>query len=349
MTASGFDEQTGLAAYVPSTIRGKLFLVIVIILCSAVASALIAHRANGVVQEQLASITQESIPALVTAHGVSETTTNIRNAAAAVETSNSSSELANRMERLDRHLDRARRVIGQLEASGTAAETVASLEASVGDVEALSQTLAKTVTRRLDLAAALNERIQRLARTHGEFNDSMAPLIAGQLAVLRAESDRVNASTEASVDHLNDLSVRGLIPLLGMQVQLGIMERALTDALSVSSEESLRKAWHAFVTSSSVAARNVEELRENLHDKKFIEIADVSAIVERIIGFGAGSESLFDKRLEMLTVPQGEAANEAFDAERIALARILHQHRQFGLPCEQASLSRQFDRFSVTF
>jgi signal transduction histidine kinase/FixJ family two-component response regulator len=334
MTASAFDEQTGLAAFVPSTIRGKLFLVIVIIFGSATISALIAHRANSFVQDQLSSITQESMPALVIAHSVSETTTNIRNAAAAVETSNSNSELANRMERLDRHLDRARQVIGQLEASGTAAQTVATLEASISDVEDLSETLAATIARRLDLAAALNDRIQRLARTHAEFNDSMAPLIAGQLALLRAESDRVNASTEASVDYLHDLSVRGLIPMLGMQVQLGIMERALIDALAAPNEEALRKAWHAFVTSSSVAARNVEELRENLHDQQFIEIEEVSVIIERIIGYGARGEDIFEKRLAMLTAPQGESAGGEFDAERFEadfrrsfaeLERLLHR------------------------
>lgn len=91
------DEGSGVAALLPYTIRGKLVLVVVIIVLSAAVSAFIAHRANVLVQEQLTSITNENIPALIIAHRVSEDTTNIRNAAVSVATSESADELAVRM------------------------------------------------------------------------------------------------------------------------------------------------------------------------------------------------------------------------------------------------------------
>lgn len=302
---SAQDKRAGLAAFLPYTIRGKLFLVIAIILLSAAVSALIAHRANVVVQQQLSLITKESIPALVIAHRVSEATTNIRNAAAAVATSDRTEELTTRQDVLEGHLERVRSVIDQLAVRGAGAETAASLDASIRDVEELSEALAATVAQRLEQAATLKDRIQSLARTHAAFNVSIEPLIAEQLAVLSAESERVNARTEASVAYLNDLGVRGLIPLLSMQVQLGIIERSLIGALSAQDDDAIRSAWSAFVTSSSVAARNVEELGSNLPVRQVVDVERLSDIIDRIIAFGAGTDSIFEKRRAALADPAG--------------------------------------------
>ena len=64
---------------IPSTIRGKLFLVFGIVLISAAIGAMFAQRANVLVQRQLALITEINLPSLVTAHKISEVTTNISN------------------------------------------------------------------------------------------------------------------------------------------------------------------------------------------------------------------------------------------------------------------------------
>ncbi|SDD54685.1 response regulator [Ruegeria marina] len=312
--ATADDERSGLAALLPYTIRGKLLLVVVIFFLSAAISALIAHRANLVIQEQLASISNESIPALVIAHRVAEDTTNIRNAAASVATSDNAEQLAARMATLKGYLDRIRLVINELEKRGSGAETVLSLESSVRDVGALSEKLATIIAQRIELAGTLGSQVQSLARTHAAFNRSMEPLIAEQLEVLSAESDRVNASTEASVALLNDLGVRGLIPLLTMQVQLGIIERSMIGALSASTDEALRDNWSAFVTSSSVAARNVDELRDNGPVRQVVDVEELSEMIDQIIALGAGADGIFERRRSALADPT--AAFDAQETER---------------------------------
>ncbi|WP_210880212.1 ATP-binding protein [Roseovarius autotrophicus] len=301
--ATAEDKGAGIAALLPYTIRGKLVLVVAIIVLSAAVSALIAHRANVVVQEQLTSITKESIPALVIAHRVSEDTTQIRNAAVSVARSESTDELAVRSAEMKSHLDAVRSVIDELEVRGSSAEAVANLEASVRDVDALSDALAAIIAQRIETAETLGSQIQRLAQTHAAFNRTIEPLIADQLDVLSAETGRVNANTEASVAFLNDLGVRGLIPLLTLQVQRGIIEQSMIGMLTAPDEEAVRETWSTFVTSSSVAARNVEELRGNGTVRQIIDIGELSEIIDRIIAFGASEESIFEQRRAALADP----------------------------------------------
>ena len=308
------DKRSRLEAFIPYTIRGKLLLVVAIIFFSAAFSALIANNANVVVQDQLTSITNEGIPDLVIAHRVSEDTTRIRNAAASVVVSDNADQLNDRMATLEGDVDRLKTVIGDLEARGTGADTVAGLKASIGDVSALTEALAAIVSQRIELAETLRDRMQSLARTHIAFNLSIEPLITEQLGVLSAETDRVNAGTQASVTFLNDLAVRGLIPLLSMQVQLGLMERSLIGALDATSDDAVRDNWSAFVTASSVAARNIEELRTNDPVRQVVDVQLLSEIMDRIIATGTGDESIFDRRRAALTDPA--AGFDPQEAER---------------------------------
>ncbi|SDL54006.1 Signal transduction histidine kinase [Aliiruegeria lutimaris] len=308
-----------LSAFLPSTIRGKLLLVIAIILGSALLSGLIANRANTIVREQLTSITEEVIPALGVAHSVSEVTTNIRNSSAAVATSASPRELTERRVELEDYLAQARHIIDPLTSSRKASDPVASLEASIGDVEGLSEKQAEIVSERLALANTLSGKIQALARTHSQFNSSIEPLITDQLDVLRDESDRVVAGTDGTVEYLNDLSVRALVPLASMQVQLGIIEQTLAGALSATSEEGVRKAWSDYVVASSVATRNAAELAANDAVRQVVDVDELSEQLDRITAFGAGETSIFDQRsiaLQDPTAPEVDAAAKALDIRK---------------------------------
>lgn len=263
-------------------------------------AALIAQRTNIVVQSQLALITNEGIPALITGYEVSEATTNIRSAAASVASSNSPDQFIARRERLLQNLTNAHEVITQFDADTGNSELVTRLEASVQEVARVSERLAETIEERINLEAALNIRIQELARTHAAFTASIAPVIADQLAVLSTESERVGRGTDATVTYLNDLSVLGLIPLLSMMVQLGVMEQSLGAALSASSEETVQEAWTAFVPASSIALRNVGELRENASVSQVVDVDAVSETLDWIVALGAGDASVFARQRALL-------------------------------------------------
>jgi signal transduction histidine kinase/DNA-binding response OmpR family regulator/HAMP domain-containing protein len=292
---------TGLS---PSTIRGKLLLVVAIILVSAAVAAFIAHRTNIVVQSQLTSITNERIPALITAYEVFDTTTNIRSAAASVATSAIPEQLSARRERLLAHLDRVHAIINRFETGVDNSDRVARLAASVNEVAKVSQSLSETIALRIDLEIALNDRMQELARIHAAFSASIAPVIDDQLAVLGAETERVGSSTDATVTYLNELSVEGLIPLLSIQIQLGEMEQALVAALSAETEEEIREAWSTFVPAISTVLRNVDELRRNASVAQVVDVEAVSDILDPIVALGAGDTSIFELKRAMIRDPE---------------------------------------------
>ena len=263
-------------------------------------AALIAHRTNIVVQSQLTSITNDDIPALIIAYEVSDTTTNIRSAAASVATSALPEQLSARRERLLIYLDRVQTVIDRFEAGADNSDRVARLAESVDEVATVSRSLAETIARRIDLQITLNGRMQELARTHAAFSASIAPVIDDQLAVLSAESERVGSGTDATVTYLNELSVEGLIPLLSMQIQLGVMEQALGAALTAETEEAVQDAWSTFVPASSTALRNVDELRRNSSVSQVVAVEAVSDILDSIVTLGAGDTSIFERRRAMI-------------------------------------------------
>jgi signal transduction histidine kinase/DNA-binding response OmpR family regulator len=286
-------------------------------------AALIAHRTNIVVQSQLTSITNDDIPALIIAYEVSDTTTNIRSAAASVATSALPEQLSARRERLLTHLDRVQTVIDRFETGADNSDRVARLAASVDEVARVSQSLAETIARRIDLQIALNGRMQDLARTHGAFSASIAPVIDDQLAVLSAESERVGSGTDATVTYLNELSVEGLIPLLSMQIQLGVMEQALGAALSAETEEEVQDAWSTFVPASSTALRNVDELRRNSSVSQVVGVEAVSDILDSIVTLGAGDTSIFEQQRAMIRDPDAELLDHA--AVRNDLRQVVSQ------------------------
>jgi signal transduction histidine kinase/DNA-binding response OmpR family regulator/HAMP domain-containing protein len=282
-------------SFLPSTIRGKLFLVFAIIFVSAAISAIIAERANILVQEQLSSITNDNLPSVVTAYKVSEATTNIRTVAAAMATANSQSALASRRALLQRHIDDTQSMISELGAVTVGLETASGLEEHVEDVDALTGQLAATVDKRLKLSGQLSARIQALADQHLEFNSSIEPLISRELALLGSESERVVTHTDESLRRLNDISFKGLIPILSINVQLAKMQNSLAGASSVETESLLDRYWSEFVRSSSVISRNIEEIGLNRSASEVIDTQKLTENFDKIIGLSIGDTGIFEK------------------------------------------------------
>ena len=144
---------------IPGTIRGKLYVVFAAIVLSAAVGAVIAQRANVLVQEQLSLITGDNLPSLVNAHRVSEATTNIRNVAAAMATSESEPALTSRRTLLNRHIENAKSVAIALRDTGIDPEVASNLNRQITEVENLTAQLTSLVGLRLKLAHDLSRNV----------------------------------------------------------------------------------------------------------------------------------------------------------------------------------------------
>lgn len=291
----------------PGTIRAKLILVVAIVCLSAALAGVIAHRANSIVQQQLSTITEVSVPALETAHRLSQATTQISNRAAEVSTSDSIRLLGDRLTSLKVDLFNAQDVIAELVELDFQNETTIELKQQIDAIDDISGVLADTVASRLEVASTLQLRIDALADTHSEFNQSIQPLIDFQLTALGNESSRVFENTQLSVEDLNLLGIKGLIPLLSLQIQVGVIDRALHLVASTNEPSEVREAWNQFVRASSVAIRNLEELSNNPSVAQIVDIDKLAGLLNEILEVGSGENGVFNLRRADIVAPEASS------------------------------------------
>lgn len=300
---------------IPGTIRGKLFLVFAVIILAAAIGAVVAQRANILVETQLSLITEDNLPSLVTAHRISEATTNIRSVAAAMATSESTAALTSRRTLLSRHIETAKSVVVALGNTGTDPETTSRLNSQVAEVEDLAAQLAAMVGRRLELADELQNSLQQLATEHLQFNEAIRPLVAKELSFLDQTSARVVSNTEATVAQLNAISLRGLIPLLSIGAQIAPMEAALRRGAAATSEDGIDDAWSAYVAASAIIGRNINALERNKAVAAVIDVQQLTDSFDRLLSFGTGDDSVFERRRRALTRAAARTASRAADFE----------------------------------
>jgi signal transduction histidine kinase/DNA-binding response OmpR family regulator len=278
----------------PTTIRGKLFLVFGVIFLSAGLSAVIAERANILVQRQLSAITEDNLPSVVTAYKVSEAMTNIRTVAAAMATADSEAALDSRRTLLTRQIVDTHSIINELRGMAVGSGTASVLEQYVADVDKLAAELALTVAERLTISGQLGERMHALAEEHLQFNTAIEPLISRELALLDAESARVATHTDDSVQRLNDISFKGLIPILSISLEITKMQEARASASGAETSEFIDRYWGEFVRSSSVVSRNIDQIKGNPAANESIDTAALTVNFEKILAFSVGTEGIFE-------------------------------------------------------
>jgi signal transduction histidine kinase/DNA-binding response OmpR family regulator/HAMP domain-containing protein len=297
-----FASKKGFAkSLIPSTIRGKLFVVFAVIVVSAVTAAVIAQRANVLVQEQLSLITGDNLPSLVNAHRISEATTNIRSVAAAMATAESEPALTSRRTLLSRHIETAKIVTVALGKSGIDPDTAANLNKHMAEVEHLTAQLAATVGLRLNLVDELTSSVQTLAEVHLEFNEAIRPLVAKELEFLDNTSQRVVNNTKNTVDLLNDISFKGLISVQSITAQTVQMKESLRKGSTATSESQIEDAWGEFVAASAVISRNIDVLGSNPAVRAVVDVERLAERFQHLLAFGTGDESLFEMKRRELT------------------------------------------------
>lgn len=291
----------------PKTIRGKLFLVFSIIFAAATISAVSTERANILVQKQLAAITESNLPSVIAAYNVAGAMTNIRTVAAAMATAVSETVLESRKNTLTRQIATTQELIDNLQGMSGGSDTASTLKQYVADVDDMATELARSVEQRLNLSARLEEQIRALSQHHSRFNASIDPLISHELELLDAESGQVVTNTEESLRRVNDMSFKGLIPILSINLQIAQMREALASAVSADAKTELDRSWSAFVGSSSVVSRNIEEIRGNVAAGAVIDTASLGAAFDELLALSIKSGGIFDMKRDTLASGNADA------------------------------------------
>jgi adenylate cyclase len=335
----------GSVSILPQSSRGKLALTFGVVVIATIAAAIAAESSFNTVRQKLSVITGTSVPAVTAAQTVAEITAQISAAVPSLHA------VRHRVE-LDTQFDLLQARIVELgEAVGDLADLSENTE-GVRKLLKLAQGLGSNMLVQRDNAEArlsLNEQsraaIEALASEHRIFNGAVIPLIASEEAHFLRSSDGILQDTSQSVAELNQMSMKGLLPILLLRSQLSEMGDAVRDVLGAAKPVEIVDAQRRFSAASAMATRQLKMLRENtaLTDLRD-SLGQLKRLLERLTTLGEGEGNVFDWRRQQIAAADASAASLAQDvpqeSARIARELVAQEARVEGLVDRMITLIR---------
>ena len=197
------------------------------VVVATVAAAIAAESSFDIVRQKLSVITGTSVPAVTAAQMVAELTAQVSAAVPSLHAVGDQVALETQFDRLN----------ARMVELGAAVENLAALSGNAEGVRKLlnlAEGLGANMLVQRDNAAAriaLHEQsraaVDALALEHGRFNAEIAPLIASEEAKFLSSSDDILEDTGRSVAELNQMSMKGLLPILLLRFHLSKMGDAI--------------------------------------------------------------------------------------------------------------------------
>jgi signal transduction histidine kinase/DNA-binding response OmpR family regulator len=340
----GLVERGGLSL-LPQSIRGKLALTFGVVVLATVVAAIAADSSFDVVRKKLSVITGTSMPAVTAAQTVAEITAQVSAAVPGLDAVRHRAALETQSDLLKARMVELHGAVEDLAALSENTEGVRKLLK-------LAQGLGSNMLVQRDNAEArlsLNEQsraaIEALASEHRIFNATIIPLIASEEAEFIRSSEEILEDTSQSVAELNQMSMRGLLPILLLRSELSDMGGAVRDVLTAKTPAEIVYAQREFSAASAMATRQLAILRENtaltnLRDS----LGQLERLLERLTTLGEGKNNVFDRQRQQITATGAPAASLAQDvpqeSARIARELVAQEVRVEGLVDRMITLLR---------
>ncbi|MGH6916121.1 MAG: PAS-domain containing protein, partial [Geminicoccaceae bacterium] len=309
VSAAGM-KRSGIAI-LPQTIRGKLAVAFGVVAATAIVAGVVGQSSYEVVNEKLATITEVSVPSMVAAQRIGEVTARIAAAAPALHSAATETALNVQLDRLNAHLSELRASVEQLAELSDDAARVRHLSVLASQAAPMFAVQADNVKRRLLFGEQSRMKVARLIREHLKFNSAIKPTIEAEKQAFSLSSRRIIEATEQSVDHLNQMSMKGLFPILMLRIQATNMAQAISAGYRTGTEAEIDAAWRSFVSANSVASRQLGELEQNQALAALLDIEPLRELFSQFTDLGAGDANVFDRRREQLGGPLDGAEEQA--------------------------------------
>jgi signal transduction histidine kinase/uncharacterized small protein (DUF1192 family) len=287
-------------AILPQTIRGKLAVAFGVVAATAIVAGVVGQSSYEVVNEKLATINEVSVPSMVAAQRIGEVTARIAAAAPALHSAATEPELDAQLDRLNAHLSELQASVEQLAELSDDADRVRRLSVLASQAAPMFAVQADNVKRRLLFGEQSRLRVERLIHEHLQFNNAIKPTIEAEKQAFSLASRKIIDATEQSVDHLNQMSMKGLFPILMLRVQANNIAQAISAGYRADTEAGIDAAWRSFVSANSVASRQLSDLEKNQALAGLLEIEPLRELFSQFTDLGAGAANVFDRRREQL-------------------------------------------------
>jgi hypothetical protein len=143
------------------------------------------------------------------------------------------------------------------------ADRVRHLNVLAGQAAPMFAVQADNVKRRLLFIDDSRMQVEQLIHEHLQFNNAIKPTIEAAKQAFSLSSREIIEATERSIDHLNQMSMKGLFPILMVSVQATNMAQAISAGYRAETEAEIDATWRSFVLANSVASRQLGELEQN--------------------------------------------------------------------------------------
>jgi len=195
-------------------IKTKLLLTFLALAALTVIACAIAWIVFSRIERAVTVITDRSIPEITLALSIAEFSSDIAASAPALATSATQEERSERRNRLDRAGAQLEELIARWQAIGIASDVAAELSAAAAGIADGLDVVDRAVERQLELESRLRQQARLLSATHGDFLETLEPLIDDAIFELVIDSERGNEQTgtalksavEAGADRLGLLA-----------------------------------------------------------------------------------------------------------------------------------------------
>ena len=280
----------------PQTIRGKLASAFAAIVITTVIAGFIAHSSYEVIGEKIAIITDKSVPSLVAAQRVASITGKIAATVPALHGADTEAALVVLLDDLDVQMIQLRTEVDRLAHLSGETENVRNMKALADVVASTLSVQTENVRIRLALDEQLRAIVDALAHEHIRFNAVIHPLVEVEKRSIRSSTLEVAENSRESIRRLNQLTMKGLLPVLLLRVHASNMARMIIAASNASTEEEVHGLWQGFVSENSDAYIQLGNLRDNEALVDFVDIAPTERTIRQLTEVGSTEENVFDRR-----------------------------------------------------
>jgi adenylate cyclase len=307
-------------------IKAKLFLAFGgMALLTGIASAVAWYAFSGV-DDSMRRINADSIVGMAASLRLAEKSAELTARAPAVIASRNEEEWIQQQERLVQSLSELSSVTEGLKTTAVAEARLAKLREIEGEIATELKTLDGAVGRRLRLSSQSKAAVAELSTVHAKFQDVLEPLVDDAGFNLVITSEEMTARSKEAVTGLVEGGVNALQALLILRAEGNLAAGLLAEAAHVDSPAVMQPMRERFSAAAATIRRSLKALPPSSQNEQ------LSQASESLIALGAGTNNMFDTRLQelqaidearhLLTVKRERMAGAVDDAHRILLETL---------------------------
>jgi len=284
--AEGESVKPGLGIW--SRISTKLYMGIGAAVAMTLAASLVGWFSFNRVGDVQRRVNEGSVPELAAAFGVAEYGAILANAAPRLATAQSSLELFQEGQRVDRTVLTFEEQMAVLEQSDSDAASVAQIRRSADMLVSNIEEIRSEVAASLQLIDQRTARQGELAGLRNQVSEVLVPAIDDQLFYTLTGYTDLGGDPDARSEHFTEAEVFRYRRLAELEADANIASDLLATGFTLSSESLLEPLKERF----EVAASRIQRNLETLEDTRFH--AGAAPIFRRLLDLGLGDDNSFD-------------------------------------------------------